>query len=106
LDRDLAPARLGPLHFHFRRATSLLIDLLIGRRFVADVEFLHCISLKEEDLGLFRNAKVFLVENRAAKGETLQISSLAVGVSESEHTVPFRQSTIDQVRSDEHLLRQ
>ena len=49
---------------------------------------------------------IYLVHDRAAKREALQISRLAIGVGAGEDAFSLRQAAIKQVRSDKQFLRQ
>src|SRR5581483_3860832 len=106
LDGNLVAASFGALDRHLGGIARLLVDLLIRRGLVADVQFLGRVGLEEEDARFFRDAKIFLVQDRAAKREALQVSRLTIRVGQREHALALGQSAKNQVRPHEQFLLQ
>src|SRR6266536_1772116 len=78
LEGNLPAARLGAFDFDFGRVAGLLIDFLIGRGFVADIEFLGRVRLEEQDPRFWGDAMIDLVQDGAAESEAFQIGRLAI----------------------------
>src|SRR4051812_16202883 len=85
---------------------DLLADFLVQSRFIFNVKLLRSVGSEKENFRLLRNAKIFLVEDRPAKGEAFQICRVAVGITQSEDPISLRQRPIDQIRPDKHFFRQ
>ena len=55
------------------------------RGFVADIKKLRGVGREEQDARFVRDAKVRLVQNRAAELEALEVAGFAVGVGAGEY---------------------
>src|SRR5450759_1354334 len=85
LDGELTAQSFSALDLHCGGAAGLLIDFLIRRRFVPDIQLGRGAGFEEQDFGFGRHTLVFLVQDKTAEGEALQIGGLAVGISQRKH---------------------
>ena len=84
----------------------MLADLLVQGRFVADVERRRRVRGKKQDARFVGDAGIGLVEDRAAKLESLEKTGVAVGVGAGEDAIALGQAAVEQVRPDEEFFGQ